>query len=142
MKTKIVAMMLILSLSSPAFADWKDDFKDTFDKQTIELAVENALKSGKSPLEIIKTGQNITNLNIGMLLMALYCAGSDGNDIKTAAEESGISEFLIITAYEKSVNECGGNKADSQAYTPISVSFIGTFSLESNNGSFASPSRF
>jgi hypothetical protein len=143
MKKILLVSCLMLSFATTAFAGWAENFLATYQEKGIELAVEGALKEGQNPASIIAEGKKVEGLNIGMLLMALYCAGADGNDIKLAAEEAEISDILLVTAYEKSVNECGDKMADSQAYTPVSVAFAGMPTLSRNGGSsFASPSTF
>jgi hypothetical protein len=58
-------------------------------------------------------------LNPQNVLKALYCEGAPGDDIKIAADASGISDLILLAAFDKSVAECGDQVADSQAYTPI-----------------------
>jgi hypothetical protein len=76
----------------------------------------------------------------------LYCAGVKGNDIKSASDEAGISDIVLVAAYEKSIAECGDKVVDTQAYTPVNVagpSFAGMPSPGAPGGStYASPSTF
>jgi hypothetical protein len=70
-----------------------------------------------------------------------------GDDIKAAADEAGISDIVLVAAYEKSVAECGDQVADTQAYTPANTaaapSFAGMPSPGASGGSsYASPSTF
>jgi hypothetical protein len=135
-----------LLIASVAHADWVDDFTSLFKSKGIEPAVSLALKDGKGPDVIINEGLKLEGLNPQNLLKALYCAGVKGDDIKEAADAAGISDILLVAAYEKSIAECGDKVVDSQAYTPATVagpSFAGMPSPGAPGGSsYASPSTF
>lgn len=119
MRIASFALFLCLALSSIAHADWISDFIAIFNDKGIDQAVVQVLKEGTPPDAIINEGLKIEKLNPQNLLRALYCAGVKGDDIKAAADEAGISEILIVAAYEKSVAECGDKVVDTQAYTPV-----------------------
>lgn len=142
MKKIISIAVLVVALASTAYADWVADFLAAYNDKGIEPAVTEALKTGQGPQAIIDEGLKIQELNPQNLLKALYCAGVKGDDIKTAADAAGISDILIVAAYEKSVAECGDRVVDTQAYTPVGPSFAGVPSPGSPDGSYASPSTF
>ena len=147
MKKIILACFLTFSVATAAMAGWTETFVATYQEKGIDQAVNGALHEGKTPVLIIEEGLKIEGLNPQNLLMALYCAGADGNDIKKAAEAAGISEVLLVAAYEKSVAECGDQMSDAQPYTPagtVTPTFAGLPALSSNNSraGFASPSTF
>jgi hypothetical protein len=86
-------------------------------------------------------------LNPQNLIKALYCGGVRGDDIRAAANKAGISDMLVVAAFEQSVAECGDQVADAQAYTPANTnnasSFAGIPSAGVSGGSsYASPSTF
>lgn len=117
---KTFSIILIISLTaSLALAAWNDNFQATYEKEGIDKAVIAALGEGIDPNSIIVAGQALEGLNPQNLLKALYCAGADGNDIGKAALDNGISELILTAAYEKSVEECQDQMADTQAYTPV-----------------------
>ncbi|MBU0961280.1 MAG: hypothetical protein KKD01_09025 [Proteobacteria bacterium] len=124
---KIFLTILITSITaSLAFAAWNDNFQATYQKEGIDKAVIAALEEGIDPNAIIVVGQALEGLNPQNLLKALYCAGADGNDIGKAALDNGISELILTAAYEKSVEECKDQMADTQPYTPVrGPNFVG-----------------
>jgi len=119
MKHIVISVFLCLLLASPAFADWIEDFSVNLDSQGIEVAVAKALEEGKTPTEIVDRATQIGGLNPQNVLKALYCEGAPGDDIKIAADSAGISELILLAAFDKSVAECGDQVADTQAYTPV-----------------------
>ncbi len=139
-------MLLAISIASPAFADWIKDFSVNNESQGIEVAVAEALKAGMNPTMIVDEGLKIAGVNPQQILKALYCEGSDGNDVKAAADSAGISDIILVAAFEKSVAECGDAVADTQAYTPVAnrLSFAGmpTSSPFGDPRSISSPSTF
>lgn len=146
MKKIILACVLTVSCATVAMADWTETFFSTYKEKGIELAVNGALTEGQTPALILNEGLKIQELNPRQLLMSLYCAGADGKDINKSAEEAGISDILLVDAYEKSVAECGDKMSDSQAYTPAGTTaptFAGLPSLSNpNSRQNASPSTF
>ncbi|MBA3005403.1 MAG: hypothetical protein KKB91_10810 [Proteobacteria bacterium] len=147
MKKIILACFLTFSVATTAMAGWTETFVSTYQEKGIELAVKGALTEGQTPALIIDEGLKIKELNPRQLLMALYCAGADGKDINKAAEDAGISDVLLVDAYEKSVAECGDQMSDSQAYTPAGTNaptFAGLPALTrtQNRAGYASPSTF
>lgn len=144
MKQLIISTFLSLFLVSTALADWVTDFDLNLGNKGIEVAVEKALEVGQTPTDIVDKAITIEGLNPQNVLKALYCAGAAGDDIKRAADSAGISELILLTAFEKSVAECGDTMADSQAYTPPrrpNFSFVGKPSPHPNPRP-ASPAKF
>jgi hypothetical protein len=147
MRKLIISALLGVFVASPALADWIGDFSGNNETQGIEVAVAEALKTGRDPSSIVVEGLKLPGVNPQHILKALYCAGSDGDDIKTAADNSGISDIILIAAFNKSIAECGDAVADdTQAYTPATrgPSFAGMPAPPGTRGprSFASPSTF
>jgi hypothetical protein len=146
MKKVIYIMFFCLLPVSFAHAGWIEDFVSIFKSKGIDQAVVQALKGGERPEAIISEGLKLKELNPQNLLRALYCAGVKGDDIKAASDAAGISELLLVAAYEKSIAECGDQVVDTQAYTPAQTaarSFAGIPSPGSSGGStYASPSTF
>jgi hypothetical protein len=140
MKKIAIACLLVLFTCSIAFAEWLVDFQNTYVKQGIDKAVVVALKGGASPNLIVENGLQIQGLNPENLVKALYCAGVKGQDIRDAAAKWNISKLIIAAGYKKSISECTGVIADSQAYTPVATgpSFVTPSGGES--GGYASPS--
>ena len=101
------------------------DFKDTYSNKGIDQAVIDALKDGADPDSIVVSGLDLEGLNPQNLVMALYCAGVKGQDIRDAAANHDISELIVTAGYKKSVVECSDVVADSQAYTTVARGFSG-----------------
>ncbi len=143
MKRLIILICSSLLLVSTAYADWIEDFDVNLENQGIEVAVDKALEIGKTPTDIVNRAIEIEGLNPQNVLKALYCAGAAGDDIKVAADQAGISELILLAAFDKSVAECGDAVADSQAYTPVAqgVRFAG-IPAPATNVRTASPSTF
>lgn len=157
MQKLTISALLAILIATPALAGWVDDFSANFKSEGIEVAVPKALEEGQSPDSIVTRGLQFTSLNPQNLLKALYCSGANGDDIKQAADNNGISEIMVVAAFKKSVAECGDAVADSQAYTPIDAAtdtqaytpaatgpnFAGMPSPGNPSGSsYASPSTF
>ena len=121
MKNLVISTFLSILLVSPAFADWIEDFNVNLDTQGIEVAVAKALEEGKTPAEIVDRAIQVAGLNPQNVLKALYCEGAAGDDVKSAADGAGISDLILLAAFDKSVAECGDQVADSQAYTPVAT---------------------
>ena len=123
MKKITIACILVVLSFSIAFADWLGDFNETYVKDGINKAVENAMKVGKNPDLIVENGLKLKGLNPQNLVTALYCAGAKGVDIAAAAEKYDISGAVVEAGYKKSIAECN----DVQAYTPVAqdVNFPG-----------------
>jgi len=99
------------------------NYEERYYKVGINQAVIDALKEGGDPDSIVQRGLVFEGLNPQNLVMALYCAGVKGKDIRDAADHHGISEMIVTAGYKKSVVECGDAVAESQAYTPILTGF-------------------
>lgn len=110
--------------------------------QGIDQAVIEALKQGVSPDDIMENGLKLEGINPQNLVKAMYCAGIRGNDIKAAGEAWEVSDLIIVAGYKKSVEECGDQVVDTQAYTPVAqaVSFMGP--SMPGGGRSASPATF
>lgn len=121
MKKSIALGFLGVFIASISFADWIEDFSINNQNEGIEVAVAEALKIGKDPTSIVEEGLKIPGINPQHILKALYCEGSDGDDVKAAADAAGISDIILVSAFEKSIAECGDAVADSQAYTPVAT---------------------
>ncbi len=126
MKHLIISALLSVFFVSSALADWSEDFDTNLATQGIEIAVQEAIKLGKSPSDIMQKTSENKKINPQNVLKALYCAGASGDDIKSAADSVGVSNLMVIAAFDKSVVECGITVKDSQAYTPVSpqISFL------------------
>ena len=138
----ILYTLTIVTLSvACAFATWLDDFKSIFEKEGIDEAVVEALKVGTTPDSIMESGLQFEELNPQNLVKAMYCGGIRGDDIRAASQKYDVSDIIIVAGYKKSVEECGDQIVDTQAYTPVAlvISFAGPASL--TNGILASPSR-
>jgi hypothetical protein len=121
MRRLAVACVVVLMSFSIAFAEWLVDFRDTYVKEGIDKAVENAMKGGANPDLIVENGLQLEGLNPQNLVKALYCAGAKGQDIRSAAEKYNISEVIVAAGYKKALAECSDQIADAQAYTPVST---------------------
>lgn len=142
MKRLLISLCIVVVVTGVSYAEWQVDFEDSYFNNGIDQAVIDALKEGATPDSIVERGLILEGLNPQNLVMALYCAGAKGNDIKGAAEKHEISEMVVTAGYKKSVVECGDAVADSQAYTPTSSGFSGGRSAGGGGGTFASPSTF
>ena len=125
MKKILLAVTMVALFCTPVFAEWQVDFEDTYTNKGIDQAVIDALKEGIDPDSIVLRGLELEGLNPQNLVMALYCAGVKGQDIRDAAENHGVSEMIVSVGYKKSVVECSDVVADSQAYTPVATGFSG-----------------
>ncbi len=125
MKKLFFVILITFFTTSFALAAWNDNFQSTYQHEGIDEAVIAALEDGIAPHPIIVAGQAIKGLNPQNLIKALYCAGADGNDIGKAAIDNGISELILTAAYDKSVEECQDQMADTQAYTVQGPNFAG-----------------
>ncbi len=142
MKRFLIPIISTVLFCTVAFAEWQVDFEDNFFNKGIDQAVIDALKEGAEPDAIVERGLALEGLNPQNLVVALYCAGVKGQDVREAAVNHDISEMIITAGYKKSVAECGDAVADSQAYTPVTSGFSGGKSAGGGGGSFASPSTF
>ncbi|MCK5016104.1 MAG: hypothetical protein KAS32_03450 [Candidatus Peribacteraceae bacterium] len=134
--------LLILLNSSPVFAGWQTTFDYNYKTKSIGHAVIVALYDGITPIQIVDRGLTFEGLNPQNLIMALYCSGVKGSDVREASIQGGISTHILLAGYKKSIVECSDTLADSQAYTPTPTGFSGGRSPSSGGSSFASPSTF
>ena len=131
----------VLLVASLAAANWLNDFISEFQKSGIDEAVKVALKQGALPDDIMANGLQFKELNPQNLVKAMYCSGIRGDDIRAAGQKHDVSDLIIIAGYKKSVEECGDQLVDTQAYTPVAarINFTGPATL-SNGTNTASPS--
>ncbi len=130
-KILIFTVSLVAFTATCVFATWLDDFKSIFEKSGIDEAVVEALKLGAAPDSIMENGLQFEELNPQNLVKAMYCGGIRGDDIRAAGQKYDVSDLIIVAGYKKSVEECGDQIVDTQAYTPVAsvVSFAGAASL-------------
>ena len=143
MKGKIVLMTCgVLLVTSLAMANWLDDFIREFQKSGIDEAVKVALKKGAVPDAIMENGLKFRELNPQNLVKAMYCSGIRGDDIRAAGQKYDVSDLIIVAGYKKSVEECGDQLVDTQAYTPVAsqIGFAGPATM-SGGTRFVSPSE-
>ncbi len=133
--------MIVAFTATCVFATWLDDFISEFQKSGIDEAVKVALKNGAIPDAIMENGLQFKELNPQNLVKAMYCGGIRGDDIRAAGQKYDVSDLIIIAGYKKSVEECGDQLVDTQAYTPVAsrISFAGPATL--SNGTTGSPSN-
>lgn len=118
---KVLVAALIIGMTTPAFADWLEIFNTTYSQKGIDFAVEEAIKGGNAPDPIMGQALTFDGLNPQNIVKALYCAGANGQDIMAAAEKHEISELVVTAGYQNSVEECGDQVADTQAYSGRAV---------------------
>lgn len=127
--------------SMAAIAEWVEDFVASYNENGIYQAVAEVFDDGHTPLEITVNALKVEGLNPQGLVAALYCAGAKHDDIRMASEESGISEIILVAGFETAKTVCGDNLQDTQAYTPVGLSF----SIPGGNGGgtvYGSPDGF
>ena len=122
MKRIMTVCAILLLTASVAYATM---FHSNYKAFGMEEAVKMALEEGNRPATIIPDAIEVTDGNTLLLIFALYCYGADGDDIAEAATENNISELALLAGFKKAVAECTDTFADSQAYTPTSISFNG-----------------
>lgn len=123
MKKLLLSVLLVVATAVVALAEWQVTFEESYANKGIDQAVIDALREGADPDSIVERGLVLEGLNPQNLVMALYCAGVKGKEIREAAANHDISEMIVTAGYKKSIVECGDAVADSQAYTPISTGF-------------------
>ena len=131
----------IALIATYAAAGWLEDFKNVFIDSGIDEAVVEALKQGATPDSIMETGLQFEELNPQNLVKAMYCGGIRGDDIRGAGQKFAVSDIIIVAGYKKSVEECGDQIVDTQAYTPTAsvISFAGPTALA--NSAVVSPAN-
>jgi hypothetical protein len=141
-KHLFIIMAMVLGVANMAFAEWLTDFRDIYQEEGIDPAVVDALKQGAQPDQIMENGLLLEGLNPQNLVKAMYCAGIRGDDIRAAAQQFGVTDLIVVAGYNKSVDECGDQLVDTQAYTPVAtaVSFAGP--PAPGGGISASPAAF
>ena len=142
MKRLIISFFLVLLVASVAMATWITDFQDNYDSSGIDKAVVYALEDGATPDAIVANGLQLDGLNPQNLIMALYCAGANGEDIRAAAKHWEISREVIAAGYKKAIEECDNVIVDSQAYTEAPGKVAASSSLSTGSTGFASPATF
>jgi len=139
-KIFLITTCLVLTATFSA-AGWLEDFKNVFLDSGIDEAVVEALKQGAVPDDIMENGLRFEELNPQNLVKAMYCGGIRGDDIRASGQKHDVSDIIIVAGYKKSVEECGDQVVDTQAYTPTAsvISFAGPAALTS--GQTSSPSK-
>jgi hypothetical protein len=137
MKKYLFLLTLLLVYAISVQAGIFENFYDTYTKKGMDQAVEQALKDGKSPDDIVKIAITLKGISYTSLIRALYCAGAKGEDIRAAAEKYNIPEKTVVVGYKQNIDECYKNSADSQRYNQSFSEPSG-----SRNGTYASPSKF
>lgn len=101
-----IVCCILVCFPALAFADWSDDFRETFLKVGIDQAVEDALDDDILPENILKLIITDEQLNPRSGLKALYCAGVERQNVADAAEKLGVSPQDLQRALEESIAEC------------------------------------
>ena len=140
-KRFVLSCFLVLLAVSVAMATWITDFQDNYDSSGIDKAVVYALEDGATPYSIVENGLQLDDLTRWDLIMALYCAGANGADIRAAAEHWKISKEDVARGYKKAIEECDNVIADSQAYTQ-GPGTEASSSLSTGSTGYATPSTF
>ena len=126
-----------------AIAEWVSNFITTYNNHGIYQAVDEVFTDGHSPDEIVTNSLDIEGINPQNLIAALYCAGAKPEDIRTASENAGISEMILVAGFETAKTVCGDAITDTQAYTPVGPNFAGIPGGGSEGGRvYGSPSGF
>ena len=108
--------VLLLSTVSVATAAWNTDFRDNYNRSGIDKAVTDALENGVTPWVIVEKGLKLDGLNPRRLITALFCAGANGKDIRSAAEHWKITSEVVAAGYIKANVECDGAVVDRRTY--------------------------
>lgn len=141
MKKLIISFVFVLLAFSVAMATWITDFQDQYEEEGIFKAVEYAMGEGAQPYAIIENGLQLPGLNNQNLIMALYCAGANGEDIRSAAKHWEVSDDVVAAGYKKAIEECDNVIVDSQAYTESAASSASA-TLQGGNTGYVSQSTF
>ena len=108
MNKMIMAVVVLLCMvASVAYADWAEDFMNTFARKGVEPAVEEAFKVGVSPADIVKMIKEAGGVEPADAVKALYCVGVSGSVVQAAASEAGLPESVVAAGYKQSVDQCG-----------------------------------
>ena len=128
--------------SMAAIAEWVEDFKVSYNDNGVYQAVAEVFSDGHGPDEILANALNVEGINPQNLVAALYCAGAKPDDIRVAAEDSGISEMILVAGFETAKTVCGDEIADTQAYTPTGPNYAGVPGGGGGGNNYGSPSGF
>ena len=122
---------------------WVQDFAQEYVSFGIYPAVEQAINEGITPDEVMSNALMMGDINPMQLVAALYCASALPEDIRSAVVTAGISEMMMVAGFEQAKTVCGDEITDTQAYTPVGVSFAGVPGGGSSGGrTYGSPSGF
>lgn len=127
--------------SMGAIAEWVADFTESYNENGVYQAVSEVFDEGRTPEEILANALDL-GINPQNLVAALYCAGAKFEDIRTAADNNGISEMILVAGADTADTVCGDDLADTQAYTEIVSEFAGIPAGASSGNSFATSSGF
>ncbi len=128
--------------SMAAIAEWVSNFTTSYNENGIYQAVAEVFEDGRTPDEIVTNALEVEGLNPQNLVAALYCAGAKHEDIRTSAENAGISEMILVAGFQTALTVCGDEIADTQAYTPVGPGFAGVPDGGNNGRTYGSPSGF
>ena len=163
MKHLIIALLIVLMTAVGSFADhhgedsqpytaivpsmvviaeWVQGYAENFKERDIYYAVEEVMKEGVQPLDIMSYSLDIDGMNPMMVVSALYCAGASPEDIRQAVEYIGVSEMILVAGFEQSKTVCGAEITDTQAYTTIGPNFSSVPDGGGSGSSYGSPSTF
>lgn len=151
MKVRLLIFTLLLLGSTFSLAeDWQQAFRETYSSKGIDEAVVNALGTGASPDQIIKTGLPIEGLNPAELVKALFCALVPPAYIYDAAEVNRIEDETVQEGYELALAQCAEEmeerKLSSPAYLPgkqaAGIGGSGAIPPEPERPEPASPANF
>jgi len=106
MKKILTSLFLLIITPSVVMADWTDDFLEVAQRDGLDHAVAYALHNNITPEKILLFARDNSEINEEMTLKALYCAGSDRNEIRQIAIKLGVPNSKIAKALEKSIAEC------------------------------------
>lgn len=110
MKTLYALVVLsFLAFSSAAFADWAEDFAANVASQGPEFAMQEALKIGTAPEDILVLIQQTGTVQVPpvVAIKALYCFGFSGPVVNAAAVNAGVPASVVATGFQQSVQQCG-----------------------------------
>ena len=126
-----------------AIAEWAADFATNYKENGVYKAVADVFDAGRTPDEIVTNSLEVVEaINPQQLMAALYCAGAKHEDIRSASEDAGFSEMILVTGFETARTVCGDEITDTQAYTPIGPNFAGVPGGGDGGNTIGSPSSF
>ena len=120
MKKHAVAMLLLFLWSSVTMAeDWSQTFRETYAAKGVDEAVVNALSSGITPDQILKTGLPIVGLQPAELIKALFCALVPPAYIYDAATVNSVKDETVLEGYELALAQCAEAMEEKENSAPV-----------------------